>query len=102
MDMSFIGLLLFAGLAGFAGVVFTEQPVEDIEAAGPELFVEAEPLVGAGEGAGFEPADMRAALHFTADEAGALKRLDVLGGRRQRHGKGLGKLAHRAFATAQG
>ena len=54
--------------------------------------------MGARERAGIEAADMGAPAHLALDQAGAFEHLDVLRGRRQRHGEGFGELADRALA----
>ena len=76
-------------------------PIERIEAVAPEALVEAQPLVCAGERAGGEAAQMRAAAHLAADQSGALQRLDVFRGGGERHGEGFGKLADRPLAAGE-
>jgi hypothetical protein len=44
---------------------------------------------------------MRAAANLAADQPGILQRLDVLGGRRQRHREWLRELAYRALALGK-
>ena len=44
---------------------------------------------------------MGSAPHLAADQPGALQRLDVLRGGRQRDREGLGQLAHRPIAASQ-
>ncbi len=44
---------------------------------------------------------MGAAAHLAADQPGALQRLDVLGGGRERHREGFGQLADRSFAVGE-
>jgi len=44
---------------------------------------------------------VRAAAHLATDQPGVLQRLDVFRGRRERHGKGLCKLAYRSFPTGE-
>ena len=73
-------------------LLLAQEPVERIEAVGPEAFVEAQPFVGAGERPGLEAAEMGAAAHLAADQAGVFQRLDVLGGGGERHREGLGEL----------
>lgn len=46
-------------------------------------------------------ADMRPPTHFPPDEAGAFQRLDMFGGRSQRHLERLGELTYGALALAQ-
>ena len=77
------------------------QAIEDIEAARPEPLVEAQPFMRARQRPRFQAAKMRAPLYFPPDQPRALKRLDVLGGRRQRDRKGLGQLPDRARAPGQ-
>ena len=84
-----------------SNVFFAEQPVEDVEALGPEALVEAQPLERAGERSGIEAADMGAAAHLAADQPGMLQRLDVFRGGGERNRKRFGELAHGAFAVGQ-
>ena len=91
----------FSGASSFARVLLAQEPVENVEPRGPEALIEGEPLVRARERAGIEAADMGAPAHLALDQAGAFKNLDVLRGRRQRHGERLGKLADGALAGGE-
>src|SRR6202171_5607210 len=84
-----------------AGVRFAEEPVERIQTVGPEALIEVQPLMGARERSGIEPAQMCAAPHLAAGQTGALASLDVLRRRRERDGERLGKLADGAFAAGE-
>src|SRR3954469_12422956 len=97
--VSFIRLLLgfFRGGKG-VGVLFAQQPLECVEAAGPEAFVESEPGVGAGERPWREAAEMRAAAHLAVDQPCIFQRLDVLRSRRKRDRERFGQLANGSFA----
>ena len=55
----------------------------------------------AGERSGVETAQMGAPAHLATDQPGVLQRLDVLRGRRERHGEGLGELADRSLAAGE-
>jgi len=74
-------------------VLLAEEPIEDVEARGPEALVEAQPLMRGLEWSGIEATEMGASAHLALDQSGAFKHLDVLRGRRKRHCKGLGELA---------
>src|SRR5262245_61471467 len=80
---------------GGAGVLRAEEAFEHLQPVGPEALVEAEPLVGAGERAGGEAAQMRAAAHLAPEQPGVLQHLDVLRGRRERDREGGCQLADR-------
>ena len=82
-------------------VLLAEELFEHIQTAGPEALVEAQPLVGGGERSGIEAAQMGPATHFATDQPRVLQRLDVLRGRRERHGEGFRKLADRSLAAGE-
>src|SRR5208283_2078650 len=95
--------LVFGGRDGraVAGVLLAQEPLENVEPAGPEALVEAQPVVGAGERPRVEPAPVRAPAHLAPDEPGVLERLDVLRRRRQRNRERLGELGHRPLAAGE-
>ena len=57
--------------------------------------------MGALERSGVEAAEMGAPTHLAADQSGAFQHLDVLRGRRERHGKRLRKLADGSLAGGE-
>ncbi len=57
--------------------------------------------MGLGEGRRIEAAQVLPPVHFAAHQARGLERLDVLGGRRERHVVRLGELAHGAFSMRE-
>jgi hypothetical protein len=83
------------------GVPRAEEAFEHLQPVSPEALVEAQPLVGAGERAGGEAAQMRAAAHLTPEQPGVLQHLDVLRGRRERDREGGRQLADRARALGE-
>src|SRR5215467_3753101 len=86
---------------GWAGVLRAEEPFEHLQPVGPEALVEAQPLVGAGEWAGGEAAQMRAAAHLAPEQPGVLQHLNVLRGRGERDREGGRQLADRARALSE-
>src|SRR5262249_25525355 len=85
---SFGGSVL--SLRRLASIIFAQQPFEGVEAAGPEALIVAQPLIGAGQGAGLTPADMRPALDLAANQAGFFQYLHMLGSAGETHGERLG------------
>src|SRR6185437_1921280 len=90
----------FAG-RGFLFVLLAKEPVQNVEAGGPEALVEGEPLMRGLERARVEAAHVGPPAHLALDQACALEDLDVLRGRGQRHGEGLGELPDRALAGGE-
>ena len=82
---------------GFLFVLLAEEPIEDVEARGPEALVEAQPLMRGLERSRIEATEMGASAHLALDQSGAFQDLDVLRGRRERDGEGLER-AGRRFA----
>lgn len=82
-------------------VLLAEELFELIQTAVPEALVEAQPLVGAGERAGFEVAEMSAAAHLATDQPGVFQRLDVLRSGSKRDREGFRKLPDRLRATGE-
>ena len=78
-----------------------KESFEHLQPVGPEALVEAQPLVGAGERAGGEAAQMRAAAHLAPEQPGVLQHLDVLRGRGKRDREGGRQLADRARALGE-
>ena len=64
-------------------------------------MVKTQPLLGAGQWAEDQPAQVGAAPHLALDQPGALQRLDVLGRGGQRDREGLGQLPDRSLATRE-
>ena len=88
------------GLGGGAGLL-QQQVFKRIQPACPEVLVKTQPLLGAGQWAEDQPAQVGAAPHLALDQPGALQRLDVLGRGGQRDGKRFGQLAHRLLDASQ-
>jgi len=84
-----------------ARILIAQQPFEHVEAIGPEALVEAQPFVSAGQRAGIEPAIMGPTAHIAPDQPCIFQGLDMLGGRGERYGEGLGKLADGAFPICE-
>ena len=61
----------------------------------------AEPLVGAGERAGIEAADMGPSADLAADEAGMFQHFDMLGRAGEADRERLRQLAHRALSVGK-
>jgi hypothetical protein len=97
-------MLQTAGAAVIRVWVFVfraQEPVESIQAIGPEALVKAQPLMGAGKRSGLKTAMMGAPAHLAADHAGALQNLDMLRRRRQRNRKWGRQFTHRPFPPRQ-
>src|SRR4051812_36128717 len=86
---------------GIAGILLAEEPFERIQTVGPDAFIEAQPLVSAGERSRVEAAPMGAAANLAPDQPGVLQRLDVLRGGCERDRKGLRQPARRSFASRE-
>jgi hypothetical protein len=84
-----------------ACVLLAEEAFEAIQTVGPEAFVEAQPLLGAGERAGIKAAQVGAATNLAADQPGTLQCLDVLRGGREGDCEGLGKVTYRSLTTGK-
>ena len=82
-------------------VLLAEEPVEDVEARGPEALVEGQPLVRGLERSGVEATEMGASANLTLDQPRAFQDFDVLRSRSERHRKGLRKLADRPLARGE-
>ena len=74
---------------------------ESVEAISPKALIEAQPLVGDRQAVCVEAAKVLPSLHGPAHEAGALERLNVLGGAGERHAQGSGKVADGQFTSSQ-
>ena len=90
----------FAGF-GLAGVIGAQQLFEGVEAAGPEALIMAQPLVGTGEWARFQPADMGPAADLAPDQAGVFEHFHMLGRAGEAHGEGLGEFADGALPEGE-
>lgn len=81
--------------------VLAEEPLEQIQVFGPEVLVEAQPLMRSGKRSGGEAAQMSAAAHLATDQSGMFQHLDVLRGSLERDCEGFRKLAYRSLATGE-
>ena len=97
MSHSWFGVGWCGGSAG----LLLQQAFKRIQPACPEVLVLTQPLLGAGQWAGVQAAQVGAAAHLALDQPGALQRLDVPGRGRQRDGKRFGQLAYRLLAASQ-
>src|SRR5262249_17470583 len=69
----------------FFGFHLLQQRIEALEAGLPDFAIIFQPVVGVGEGFGFDPAKMRAADDTAAHQPGPFQHADVLGGGGKRH-----------------
>src|SRR5580704_3725379 len=99
--MEFFLLSFRAGTLFLVRLHFSQQSVEPLEPALPELAVTLEPCRGVGQWLGFEAARPPLGVAAAGNQTGAFQHFQVLGDCRLRHRKRLGQLSYGSFSRGE-